>query len=114
MGREKTWYNATPKRVTNAGQAARCLPEFGLAPVTYISEALFDDRHVFLHRTFRMTTFKPGAVLLHAVAVGIMTYAWFEIDNLPNTPWIENQKGGHFQFLTIQGYVCGGPTQRRP
>ena len=52
-----------------------------------------------------MTTFKPGAVLLHAVAVGIMTYAWFEIDNLPNTPWIENQKGGHFQFLTIQGYV---------
>ena len=52
-----------------------------------------------------MSTFKPAAVLLHSVAVAIMTYAWFELETLPNDAWIAKQKGGHFQFLTIQGYV---------
>ncbi|KIP08177.1 hypothetical protein PHLGIDRAFT_127207 [Phlebiopsis gigantea 11061_1 CR5-6] len=52
-----------------------------------------------------MSAFKPGAVLLHSIAAAIMTYAWFELETLPNDSFISKQKGGHFQFLTIQGLV---------
>ncbi|EKM55482.1 uncharacterized protein PHACADRAFT_256130 [Phanerochaete carnosa HHB-10118-sp] len=34
-----------------------------------------------------------------------MTYAWFELDSLPHSTLVQQQKGGHFQFLTIQGLV---------
>lgn len=52
-----------------------------------------------------MGVLKVVAVLLHAAGAAVMTYAWMELDNLPNNAWIVKQKGGHFQFLTIQGYV---------
>ena len=52
-----------------------------------------------------MAGFKPGAVLLHSVAVAIMARAWFQLDKLPNNAWVEKQVGGHLQFLTIQGCV---------
>lgn len=50
-----------------------------------------------------MSTFKPTAVVLHTAAAAIMAYAWFELDHLPNDGFVKKQKGGHFQFLTIQG-----------
>lgn len=52
-----------------------------------------------------MPGFKVGAVLLHTIAAGVFTYGWLELSNLPNHPFVVKQKGGHFQFLTIQGYV---------
>ena len=55
-----------------------------------------------------MGAFRPGAVLLHSIAAAIMTYAWFELETLPNDSFISKQKGGHFQFLTIQGRVLFG------
>ncbi|GJE95192.1 FAR-17a/AIG1-like protein [Phanerochaete sordida] len=57
-----------------------------------------------------MATFKPAAVVLHTAAAAIMTYAWFELDHLPNNAFVEKQKGGHFQFLTIQGLVVAWVT----
>lgn len=48
-------------------------------------------------------SFKPAAVLLHGAAASIMAYGWFGLHTLPINDWITTQKGGHLQFLTIQG-----------
>ena len=52
-----------------------------------------------------MASFRLGAVLLHSAAAAVMARAWFQLDNLPNNAFVEEQVGGHFQFLTIQGHV---------
>lgn len=57
-----------------------------------------------------MTTLKLAPVLLHTAAAAILAYAWFELDHLPNNAFVEKQKGGHFQFLTIQGLVAAWVT----
>jgi hypothetical protein len=41
--------------------------------------------------------------LFHAFAAGLMMYGYREVTALAISEWISNQKGGHFQFLTIQG-----------
>lgn len=46
---------------------------------------------------------KATAVLLHLAGAGAMTYAWMELHQIPNNAYVEEQKGGHLQFLTIQG-----------
>ncbi|KII88639.1 hypothetical protein PLICRDRAFT_41839 [Plicaturopsis crispa FD-325 SS-3] len=48
-------------------------------------------------------SFRPGAVLLHAAAAGIMAYGYMGLSTLPLDAHIRSQKGGHLQFLTIQG-----------
>lgn len=48
---------------------------------------------------------RAAAVFLHAAGAVVMTYAWMELDTLPQSAWIVTQKGGHFQYLTIQGSV---------
>jgi hypothetical protein len=52
-----------------------------------------------------MAGFSFGAVLLHSTAAAVMTYAWMELGNLPISDFVTKQKGGHFQYLTIQGCV---------
>lgn len=52
-----------------------------------------------------MPPFSQVAVLLHGSAAAIMAYGYNSLHNLPINGWIETQKGGHFQFLTIQGLV---------
>ena len=39
----------------------------------------------------------------HAIALAIMVYGFASLGTLPADEWIRRQKGGHFQFLTIQG-----------
>jgi hypothetical protein len=48
---------------------------------------------------------RPEALFLHGVAVGVVTYGFISLRTLPMDGWIRAQKGGHFQFLTIQGCV---------
>ncbi|KAF9227510.1 hypothetical protein BS17DRAFT_725754 [Gyrodon lividus] len=43
------------------------------------------------------------AFVFHATAATIMAWGWFNIQNQPTQAWIKTQKGGHLQFLTIQG-----------
>ena len=50
------------------------------------------------------------AVTLHAAAVAVMSYAWMQLDSLPNNAWVSKQKGGHLQFLSIQGYAAASAT----
>ena len=57
-----------------------------------------------------MGVLKVIAVLLHTAGTAVMTYAWMELDHLPNNAWVVKQKGGHFQFLTIQGCVPDSPS----
>ena len=46
----------------------------------------------------------PLPLLLHTTAVGIMTYGYLALpDVLMGVIPIDTLKGGHFQFLTIQG-----------
>ncbi|KAG1754499.1 FAR-17a/AIG1-like protein [Suillus lakei] len=45
---------------------------------------------------------RPQALFLHGVAVGVMTYGFLSTKTLPMDGWIQTQKGGQFQFLTIQ------------
>lgn len=54
-------------------------------------------------RTTTMGIAKTIAVLLHLAGAGAMTYAWLELGQIPNNAYVVQQKGGHFQFLTIQG-----------
>ncbi|KAJ3558668.1 hypothetical protein NM688_g787 [Phlebia brevispora] len=53
---------------------------------------------------------KAIAVLLHLAGAAVMTYAWMELDQVPNNAWVVKQKGGHFQFLTIQGLFAAWAT----
>jgi len=52
-------------------------------------------------------SFKPAAVLLHAASAAIMAYGYKLNDNSFGEMGsrIRAQKGGHFQFLTMQGLV---------
>ncbi|KAH8106738.1 FAR-17a/AIG1-like protein [Cristinia sonorae] len=43
--------------------------------------------------------------LLHAGAAATMAYGYMGLHTLPIHSFIVNQKGGHFQFLTIQGLL---------
>lgn len=53
--------------------------------------------------TITLPSFNPGALLLHAGAAATMAYGYFGLHSLPVNSFIESQRGGHFQFLTIQG-----------
>ncbi|KAG1803625.1 FAR-17a/AIG1-like protein [Suillus plorans] len=53
---------------------------------------------------------RPEAFFLHGVAVGVMTYGFIGLRTLPIDGWIRAQKGGHFQFLTIQGLAAAWVT----
>ncbi|KAK7693643.1 hypothetical protein QCA50_003212 [Cerrena zonata] len=44
-----------------------------------------------------------GAFCLHSGAAAVMAYGWFGLQGLTVSEWINTQKGGHLQFLTIQG-----------
>ncbi|KAL4253887.1 hypothetical protein ABKN59_004196 [Abortiporus biennis] len=48
--------------------------------------------------------------LLHTVAFASMAYGWFGLGALQVSEWIETQKGGHLQFLTIQGLAFAAIT----
>ncbi|KIJ69002.1 hypothetical protein HYDPIDRAFT_172501 [Hydnomerulius pinastri MD-312] len=43
------------------------------------------------------------ALLLHAAAATVMAWGWRSLHHLPIQEWINTQKGGHLQYLTIQG-----------
>jgi hypothetical protein len=45
------------------------------------------------------------AVLLHAASTCLMAYGYTSLSGLAISTWIEKQRGGHFQFLTVQGRV---------
>jgi len=49
------------------------------------------------------SSYNPGPLLLHAGAAATMAYGYLGLHTLPIHSFIANQKGGHFQFLTIQG-----------
>jgi hypothetical protein len=44
------------------------------------------------------------AVILHATSALCMAYGFNSLSGLAINAWIEGQKGGHYQFLTVQGY----------
>jgi len=44
-------------------------------------------------------SFPLAALLLHTTSAAIMAYGY---NNLPDFAWVRAQKGGHFQYLTIQ------------
>jgi len=45
-----------------------------------------------------------GPILLHSIAPAIMIWGFRELATLDINDSIVIQKGGHWQFLTIQGY----------
>lgn len=45
----------------------------------------------------------PARIVVHAVAVSVMTYGYVSLSSLPDDTWVRNQAGGRSQFLTIQG-----------
>ncbi|KAG0705903.1 FAR-17a/AIG1-like protein [Suillus ampliporus] len=47
-----------------------------------------------------------AALFLHGTAVGVMAHGFLGLRTLPVDAWIRSQKGGHFQYLTIQGLAC--------
>ena len=48
---------------------------------------------------------KPFPFLLHTTAASVMTYGYLHLpDMVANIPMAQ-MRGGHFQFLTIQGYA---------
>ncbi len=63
----------------------------------------------FLRPLFSRTvamSIKLFPFLLHTTAATVMMYGYAHLpDVVANMP-MANMKGGHFQFLTIQGYVC--------
>lgn len=48
---------------------------------------------------------KAVTVLFHTAATGIMAYGYLSLKHLPVDKFINTQKGGHSQFLTIIGCV---------
>lgn len=50
--------------------------------------------------------FQPAKVILHAGAAAVMAYGYNALGTLPINVVVETQYGGHFQYLTIQGYVA--------
>lgn len=50
-------------------------------------------------------------VLLHASAAAVMAAGYLGLGTLEVDTWIRSQRGGHFQFLTIQGQVTTSRSQ---
>ena len=50
-------------------------------------------------------SFKPLPFMLHTTAAAVMAYGYLHLPDIVANMPMENMKGGHFQFLTIQGYV---------
>lgn len=50
-----------------------------------------------------VASYNPGPLILHAGAAATMAYGYMGLHTLPINSFIESQRGGHFQFLTIQG-----------
>ncbi|KAI0636804.1 FAR-17a/AIG1-like protein [Trametes polyzona] len=50
------------------------------------------------------------AVLLHATAVSVMTYGYINLPDMILNIRMSEMKGGHFQFLTIQGLALAWMT----
>jgi len=48
-------------------------------------------------------SFRPAALVLHGAAAGIMSWGYTSLMQAPGLEWVHVQKGGFFQFLTIQG-----------
>ena len=48
--------------------------------------------------------FSPARVVLHSAALASMTYAYLNLQNLVIYSRIKDQFGGHWQYLTIDGY----------
>ncbi|KIJ34690.1 hypothetical protein M422DRAFT_70171 [Sphaerobolus stellatus SS14] len=46
------------------------------------------------------------AILLHSIAPAIMIWGFRQLDTVATNEWIQAQKGGHWQFLTIQGLAA--------
>ncbi|KAI0831481.1 FAR-17a/AIG1-like protein [Trametes gibbosa] len=46
-----------------------------------------------------------GAALLHATGVSVMTYGYLHLPDMVANIRMSEMKGGHFQFLTIQGLL---------
>lgn len=45
------------------------------------------------------------AAVVHAFGLWTMGWAFGELHSMAGLEWIAGQRGGHFQFLTIQGLV---------
>ena len=54
---------------------------------------------------------RPLIAFLHALAAGVMVYGYQGLTTLAIDNWMRSQKGGHFQFLTVQGYMCNAQLQ---
>ena len=48
--------------------------------------------------------FSPARIVLHSAALACMTYGYLNLHDLVMNSLIENQFGGNWQFLTIDGY----------
>ena len=48
--------------------------------------------------------FSPSRIVLHSAALASMTYGYLNLHNLVIDSLIKKQFGGHWQFLTIDGY----------
>lgn len=61
----------------------------------------------FLHLPSRVTSrmSSQAAVLLHGSSAAIMAYGFNSLSSLQMDTWVNKQKGGHFQFLTVHGCV---------
>ena len=43
------------------------------------------------------------AILLHCISASIMLWGYTQLDTLVSDVWIQEQTGGHWQFLTVLG-----------
>ena len=50
------------------------------------------------------------SVIFHGTALSIMLWGFNSLSTIAANEWISKQKGGHFQFLTIQGLVLAALT----
>lgn len=58
----------------------------------------------------RSTQLRMIATMLHASAASAMSYGYRSLSSTPLDKWIRSQKGGHMQFLTIQGLAVAWVT----
>lgn len=51
---------------------------------------------------------RPVPAVVHTVALHVLTYGYFTLANMdtPTDTWIRTQKGGHWQFLTVQALIA--------
>ena len=48
--------------------------------------------------------FSPARIVLHSAALASMTYGYLNLHSLVIDSLVKNQFGGHWQFLTLDGY----------